>query len=50
VEIDWYEYVYDCENGLIEAKENSETIATYAYDYLGRRARKIVGATITTYC
>jgi YD repeat-containing protein len=42
--------VYDCENRLIEAKENSETIATYAYDYLGRRVSKTVGAVVTTYC
>ena len=45
-----FEYIYDCENRLIEAKENSQTVATYAYDYLGRRVGKTVGATVTTYC
>jgi YD repeat-containing protein len=37
-----YEYVYDCENRLIEAKENGSTVAAYKYDYAGRRVRKIV--------
>ena len=48
-----YECVYDCENRLIEAKENGQTVATYAYDYLGRRVRKTVYGSpdvITKYC
>ena len=45
-----YEYVYDCENHLIDANEDGQTIATYAYDYLGRRVSKTVGGTTTKYC
>jgi len=37
-------YLWDAENRLIEVKDESDgtTIATYAYDYLGRRVRKTV--------
>jgi uncharacterized protein RhaS with RHS repeats len=49
-----FEYIYDCENRLIEVK-NAQTqaaVAIYAYDYLGRRARKLttVDQRLTTYC
>ncbi len=27
-----YEYVYDCENRLTEAKEDGQTVAEYSYD------------------
>jgi RHS repeat-associated protein len=43
-------YVYDCENELKEVKQGTTTIATYAYDYTGRRVRKTVGAVVTKYC
>jgi len=46
---DDYEYVYDCENRLIEAKENSSTIATYKYDYKGRRVIKTAEGTTIKY-
>ena len=45
-----YEYVYDCENRLIEAKKNIQTVATYSYDFAGRRVSKTVGRTTTKYC
>ena len=35
-----YTYIYDCENRLIEVKQGTTTIATYAYDYAGRRVSK----------
>ncbi len=38
-------YIWDAENRLIEVKEGTTTIATYAYDYLGRRVRKTVPGT-----
>ena len=45
-----YEYVYGCENRLIEAKKNSQTVAAYGYDFAGRRVSKTVGQTTTKYC
>ena len=45
-----YEYIYDCENRLTKAKENSQTVATYKYDYQGRRVAKIVDGNTTKYC
>jgi len=48
-----YEYVYGCENRLIEAKKNSQTVATYSYDFNGRRISKTVygSPNVTTkYC
>jgi RHS repeat-associated protein len=44
-----FQYVYDCENRLIEAKENSVTVATYAYDFAGRRVSKTTGGVTTRY-
>jgi RHS repeat-associated protein len=44
-----FEYVYDCENRLIEARENSVTVATYAYDFAGRRVSKTTGGVTTRY-
>lgn len=44
-----FEYVYDCENRLIEAKENSVSVATYKYDFSGRRVNKTTGGTTTSY-
>ena len=40
-------FIWDAENRLIEVKDESDgtTIATYAYDYLGRRVRKTVPGT-----
>jgi len=45
-----FTYIYDCENRLIEVKQNGQTIASYAYDYLGRRVSKTVNGTITKFC
>ena len=45
-----YEYIYDHENRLTESKESSSTVATYSYDYLGRRISKLVSGTTTKYC
>ena len=47
-----YKYFYDCENRLAEVKNQSETqtIATYEYNYLGQRVSKTVGSTTTAYC
>jgi RHS repeat-associated protein len=35
-----YTYIYDCENRLIETKQGETTVATYAYDFRGRRVKK----------
>jgi len=45
-----YEYIYDCENQLIEAKKNSQAVAAYGYDFAGRRISKTVSQTTTKYC
>jgi RHS repeat-associated protein len=45
-----YTYIYDCENRLSEVKQGQTTIATYAYDFAGRRIRKTAGSTTTRYC
>lgn len=37
-----YEYYYDCENRLTDVNENNIRIASYKYDYAGRRVRKIL--------
>lgn len=46
-----YTYVYDAHEHLIEVKQGSTTIATYAYDALGlgRRTKKVVGSATTRY-
>jgi len=45
-----YEYYYDCENRLIDVNEAGQTVASYKYDYLGRRVRKIVDGNTTKFC
>ncbi len=48
-----YEYIYDCENQLIEAKKNSQAAAAYGYDFAGRRVSKTVYGSpdvTTKYC
>ena len=35
-----YEYYYDCENRLIDVNENGTNVASYKYDYMGRRVKK----------
>jgi RHS repeat-associated protein len=37
------EYDYNSDNRLIEVKKNGGSIATYQYDYQGRRIKKVVG-------
>ena len=38
-----YLYYYDCENRLTDVNDQSDDpVASYKYDYLGRRIRKIV--------
>ncbi|MDO8301793.1 MAG: RHS repeat-associated core domain-containing protein [Sedimentisphaerales bacterium] len=45
-----WKYTYDIENRLTEVKNQSDsTIATYAYDYLGKRISKTVSGTTTKY-
>ena len=46
-----YNYYYDCENRLTKVKNQNETqtIATYKYDYKGRRVIKTAGGTTTKY-
>jgi YD repeat-containing protein len=38
-----YIYIYDCENRLIQVKQGETVIATYAYDFAGRRAATTTG-------
>jgi len=45
-----YEYYYDCENRLIDVNENGSAVASYKYDFAGRRVRKIVDGNTTKYC
>jgi len=45
-----YEYYYDCENRLIDVNEEGNPVASYAYDYLGRRISKTVDGNTTKYC
>ena len=46
---DSYDYVYDCENRLIEAKKNGQTVGTYTYDFAGRRVTKTADGITTKY-
>ncbi|MCK5472863.1 MAG: hypothetical protein KAI59_02435, partial [Planctomycetes bacterium] len=44
-----YRYYYDCENQLIDVNDvNDEPIASYKYDYLGRRIQKTQYLTLKT--
>lgn len=47
-----YLYYYDCENRLTDVndKATSNPVASYKYDYQGRRVAKVVGANTTKYC
>jgi YD repeat-containing protein len=43
-------YYYDCENRLTEVNDTGGTrLATYKYDYSGRRVSKTAGGAITKY-
>jgi RHS repeat-associated protein len=42
-------YSYDFENHLVEVRHNSELVASYTYDALGRRDSKTVGGETTKY-
>ena len=44
-------YVYDLDNRLVEVKDitNATTLATYDYDFYGRRISKTIGSETTTY-
>jgi RHS repeat-associated protein len=46
---DVWTYEWNARNQLVEVLENETTITTYAYDPLGRRVEKVVGATTTAY-
>jgi len=37
-----YVYSYDCENRLIDVNEDGNSVASYSYDYQGRRVSKTV--------
>ena len=41
------EYVYDAQDRMVEVKDNSVTVAKYAYDPMGRRIWRQAGAEIT---
>jgi len=41
------EYVYDAQDRMVEVKDNSVTIAKYAYDPMGRRIWRQAGSEIT---
>jgi RHS repeat-associated protein len=49
-----YKYYYDCENRLTDVNDaNDSPIASYEYDYLGRRIKKIIYGllgVVTKYC
>jgi len=45
-----YTYIYDCENHLTEVRQGGNTVATYTYDFAGRRISKTVATTTTKYC
>ncbi|MHC4618871.1 MAG: hypothetical protein ACYTEQ_14090, partial [Planctomycetota bacterium] len=49
-----YKYYYDCENRLTDVNDqNDDPVASYKYDYLGWRVRKIVHGdpnVVTKYC
>ncbi|MBI4744623.1 MAG: RHS repeat-associated core domain-containing protein, partial [Actinobacteria bacterium] len=42
-----YTYIYDGENRLKEVKQGANTIASYTYDYMGRRISATEGGSIT---
>lgn len=42
-------YVWDAENRLVEVKQGGSTLATFAYDGVGRRATKSAGGTSTSF-
>jgi RHS repeat-associated protein len=42
-------YIYDCENRLTQVKQGENVIATYKYDFAGRRVSKTAGGVTTTY-
>jgi RHS repeat-associated protein len=50
----FYKYYYDCENRLTDVNYvNNSRVASYKYDWLGRRVRKIVYGSpdeVTSYC
>ena len=44
-----YRYYYDCENRLTDVNDQSDApIASYGYDYLGRRVSKTIHDSLTT--
>ena len=47
----YYKYYYDCESRLTDVNDQSNNpIASYEYDYLGRRVSKTVDSNTTKYC
>lgn len=46
-----YKYKYDCENRLTDVNDQNDVpVASYEYDYAGRRISKTVSGTTTKYC
>ena len=46
-----YKYYYDCENRLTDVNNQSDqAVASYKYDYKGRRISKTVDGTTTKFC
>lgn len=44
-----WNYTWDAENRLIGVSSNGQAVADYAYDYMSRRYRKVVGGTTNTF-
>jgi RHS repeat-associated protein len=44
-----FTYIYDCENRLTEVRQGETALATYKYDFAGRRVARTVAGITTTY-
>ncbi|MCG8433990.1 MAG: DUF6531 domain-containing protein, partial [Gammaproteobacteria bacterium] len=44
-----YTYIYDDRNRLVEVKDGANTVATYTYNAMGQRVKKIAGPDTTLY-
>jgi YD repeat-containing protein len=46
---DYYDFVYDAEDQLTQAKKNGAVIATFTYDGDGRRVKSVIGSATTVF-
>ena len=46
---DYYDFIYDAENRLYQAKMNGAVLATFTYDGDGNRVKSVVGSTTTLF-